>query len=175
MKTHKEVITKAIYILREFWPDWKVTDNTVTAWAMVLDDYPVHVVEKALLQYMKNPKKTYTKIPRPDQVVEIIQQTLNNSWDEVFDEICSKAYRSLHPILNMGQWIEVEWSSPDVPVLMDRMGGAHYFTELETKNLGTARAQFRQIYENYTAKNGAIVDNNQVLLGENSRGLLGNG
>ena len=167
-----ETIKSAILLMQEFWPDWKVTDNTFNAWCIVLEDYPLEQVQFGLMQFIKQPKKTYVKVPRPDQIVEIIHDHFNTSWDEVFDEICAKAYQSLHPVFNMGRWIEIKWSHPDVPVLMERMGGASYFAELNTKDLGVARAQFRQVYENYSAKHGSITDAKQTLLKANSRGLL---
>jgi len=160
----QKTVSKAIIIMQEFWPDWKVTQTTVQAWCLVLEDYPPQQVEAGLLAFIKQPKKSYVKTPRPDMIVEIIERVYTTSHEEIFNEICAKANHALFPVLNMGKWIEVKWSSPEVPKLMERMGGAKYFAALKQDDLVFARSQFGKMYEKHVAKNGSIPDPETSML-----------
>lgn len=145
-------VTEGLYMLRELIPNWDISQQTIKVWVLALKDLTDAQVIFAFEKYITHSTSDFNKIPRPGDLRKIIETAESTTWDQAFREIQSKAHYCLYPVFSAGKVHEVEWSSPEVREAMYRMGGPESFVKLEEDNLGTARAQFRQIWQNMEHK-----------------------
>lgn len=143
-----KIILEGLYMLRELIPNWDITQQTVKVWELALKDLSDQQVTFAFEAYITHSVSDYNRIPRPGDLRKLVEAAEAISWDQAFEEIQAKAHSCLYPFFSGGRFHEVTWSTPDVRTAMYRMGGPEFFAELQSGNLNTARAQFRQVWEN---------------------------
>lgn len=155
-------VTSTMSRMTSKWVQDEVTDRI---WAAGLKNFPDDLVYEALDIFIQTRTSNFgDKCPLPGDLASIITEKYCTTWEQAWDEICAKAHASLYPLYSMGRFLEVEWSSPDIPLLMDRMGGADVFISQSKEQMGTNRAQFRQMFENHVAQAGPIIPPNSPLL-----------
>lgn len=140
--------------------DVKSDETAVEAWHEALEDLSdvdVRAAAKYLLKHFEGIK------PKPVDVRKYVMglyfPASYAAWEEALKKCSASRYNS-----------SVEFSHPAIGEAVKRFGGASQIAALDNKDMGFARAQFRDIYnqilEDFNRRyNHALETNNNLLLG----------
>lgn len=168
----KKTVLEGLYMLRELIPNWDISQQTAKVWELALKDLNDEQVTFAFEAYLTHSTSDYNRIPRPGDLRKLVQTAQGMTWDQAFEEITGKAYYCLNPVWHGGKFQEVQWSTPQVRAAMYRMGGPEFFASLQSSGVNTAKAQFRQVWENMEQR--ASLDSTLQLASGQDRKLIAN-
>lgn len=129
----------------------------IDTWYLLLSDLSDERVKVGFIEVARKSTSNYNPRPRPGDIREVTQKGSVISWDAAFQEIMRNAPKVLNQDFMGGQFIPILWSSKSVYDLMNRTGNAIYYASLEDSKIETAKAQFRQSFENYVYTSGSQV------------------
>ncbi|MEJ5201895.1 MAG: hypothetical protein WHV66_06630 [Anaerolineales bacterium] len=144
---NKKTIAMGLTMLRELFPNWNITENTINVWELALRDLSDAEVEAGFELFISHSTSEFARVPRPGDIRAALESVTQATWYEAWDEIMRLAPLYIYPLYSGGKHITPEFSSEIVKTAMERMGGPQYFASIENKDLNTARAQFRVMYE----------------------------
>lgn len=163
----KEIV-KLLNLYLEMFPECKLSSTGLNMYAMSLSEYSTAQVKAGMDKLMKD-VETGTYFPKPAHIIKAINDlAVHVSTDgkgipdagEAFAEMLNQA--RLHSVFT-DKW---KFSTPAVEKAVQRFG-KNEVLYMQESELGTARAQFRKIYEDELRKQRERKVNNAVL--ENSR------
>ena len=154
----KMAVTMALELLQELYPGWEQTEITERVWSLALRDLTDQQLESAVGAWITTRTSDYgAKQPLPGDIRKLALESVDRlDWAEAFAEIMDKAYRTFSPICVDGEPVPVEWSSPILPKLLKRLD-RDFVLNLKIDDMGTARAQFRQMFAAEEQKAGGVI------------------
>lgn len=161
----KDSVIMALGMLQTLSPSWELTDMVEKVWILALRNLSDEEVENAVGRYITSHTSAYgNRQPVPGDIIAAAQVDSGLGWEEAFNEIMQNAHKMLYPEVQNGQVLSVVWSSPELPKLMDRMGGGSYFWSLEEGQMGTARAQFGKMYQAEERRLGGAIKRDPIAI-----------
>lgn len=147
---------------------WKPDTAQLTAWAVLLEDIPVPVLQRAALQFAQ----TSEHPPTPAGLRKLAEPDKSISGEEAFD-IVRRAARHASPYDQRcceEAWAALERKDPALAHAARAIGGFRAFWDLTNEEVGVFRAQFRGIWESVKRRSRIETDEGNALA---AAGVLG--
>lgn len=135
-----------------------IRETTAETWFEMLSDLPDVAVASAFSAIAKTFQPRFCgDRPTPAAIRSWVLDHVFGGWHQAFSECLEKAQQITSPVWRTcvnGQFekVPVIWSSPLVEQAFKQFGGHQAFNSLETSHLNTARAQFRDLYNQIIQK-----------------------
>lgn len=132
--------------------NFPIVETTIDTWVEDLSDLPDQAVDAAFNAVRKTFKPRFNgDRPTPGVLREWILKHITKSDTSAFNECIENASKIRSPHYTTGKdgrlvEIPVKWSSPFVKQAFEQFGGINAFGSMLEEQLPTARAQFRNIY-----------------------------
>ena len=149
-----EMLTAA---LRGF-PNSKANDETIMLYVMALDDMPFMEFRAALTKLLKT-SKFFPTIADICETAESLRHTMNEDKELDAGQAWEEAMRLVRTCHVYKPWT---YSTPDVEQAVKQFGKQE-LCALEMEDVGTARAQFRRIYNDVVSRRKEREQNKEVL------------
>ena len=143
----KVKVTRILSAYLKMYPNTKADSDTIVLYVHALDAFRPSQIAAAM-DYLAQRVKFY---PCPAEIIEAIEKldervrgTDGRAWGDAWEEV-QQYIRKVGP-MNSRAKAAWQWQNPDAEAAARRFGWQDLYY-LETEHVGTARAQFRQIYE----------------------------
>lgn len=135
----------------------EVGESTPKAWFLNLCHLPDEIVAAGFLHLGRTHTSDKFHMPRAADISQWATEAKSSNWSEAWDEMLEKAHLFSSPIFKAGangpeMVPPPAWSTPAVEQAYKQFGGHQAVLAMTEKDIPTCRAQFRQIYENATAR-----------------------
>ena len=135
---------KALKVIATCYPNWKLDEGTIQAWALLLSDAPPESVLRAAIEWCRTPAEFP---PTPGQIralackPEEADLAPEEAWGEVMAEIRRVGWNGT-PV----------WSSEAISRSVRALGSWRSLCSQQTAEVAANRAHFFRIYASFAAK-----------------------
>lgn len=143
--------------LRGF-PNSKADEDTLLLYVMALDDVPFVEFRAALTKLLKT-ARFFPTIAEICETAESLHHTMNDDKELDAGQAWEEAMRLVRTCHVYKEWT---YSTPDVEQAVKQFGKQE-LCALEMDGVGTARAQFRRIYDDVVSRRKEREQNKKVL------------
>lgn len=122
--------------------------GTINVWCLALRDLSPGQIKIGFDILVSTWTMAFNRKPGPGDLREALNQRRAKDWSAIWNEVNERAHEFIYPEFDSAtkQIRQPEWSSPMVAEVVRLLGGpAHILEEINTGELTTVRAQFRDV------------------------------